>query len=75
MNQTIKRVIYLFLFFTLLGGNVLRGIITGFSRYEINLSMKGGIPVVIMRHAVFDVKDKKDRSFLKKEVEKSGQYW
>ena len=75
MNQTIKRVIYLFLFFTLLGGNVLRGIITGFSRYEINLSMKGGVPVVIMRHAVFDVKDKKDRSFLKKEVEKSRQYW
>jgi len=63
------------LFFTLLGGDVLRGIITGFSRHEINFSMKGGVPVVIMRHAVFDVKDKKDRSFLKKEVEKTGQYW
>jgi hypothetical protein len=37
--------------------------------------MKGGVPVVLLRHAVFDVKDKKGRSYLKEAVEKSGKYW
>ena len=63
------------LYFTLLHGEVLRGIVNGFSRYEIGLSMKRGVPVVILRHAVFDVKDKKERSYLKKAVEKTGEYW
>ena len=63
------------LFFTLLNGEVLRGVISGFSRYEINLSLKRGTPLVILRHAVADVRDKKDRSYLKKVVEKTGKYW
>lgn len=63
------------LFFTLLHGELLRGIVSGFSRYEINLSMKRGVPVVILRHAVFDVRDKKERSYLKKAVEETGEYW
>jgi sRNA-binding regulator protein Hfq len=63
------------LFFTTLEGEVLRGIVTGFSRFEINLSMKGGVSVVLLRHAVFDVRDKKGRSYTKAAVEKAGKYW
>jgi sRNA-binding regulator protein Hfq len=63
------------LFFTTLEGEVLRGVVTGFSRFEIDLSMKGGVPVVLLRHAVRDVVDKKGRSYTKSAVEKIGKYW
>ena len=63
------------LFFSTLEGEVLRGVVTGFSRFEIELSMKGGVVVVLLRHAVFDVRDKKGRSFSKEAVEKTGKYW
>jgi hypothetical protein len=53
------------IFFTLLEGEVVRGIITGFSRYDITINLKGGIPVTVMRHSIFDVRDKKGRCFLK----------
>ena len=52
-------------FFTLLEGEVIKGLITGFSRYEIKCSLKGGLPVFILRHAVYDLRDKKGRNFLK----------
>ena len=52
-------------FFTLLEGEIIKGLITGFSRYEITCSLKGGLPVSILRHAVYDLRDKKGRSFLK----------
>lgn len=51
--------------FTLLEGEIIKGLITGFSRYEIVCSLKGGLPVTILRHAVYDLRDKKGRSFLK----------
>jgi sRNA-binding regulator protein Hfq len=57
------------LLFTLLEGEVLRGIISGFSRYEITLSMKGELPLTILRHAVYDLRDKNGRCYLKKAVE------
>lgn len=63
------------LFFSTLEGEVLRGIVTGFSRFEIRLSMKGGVSVLLLRHAVFDVRDKKGRSYSKEAVEKTGKYW
>lgn len=53
------------LFITLLEGEVLRGIIGGFSRYEILLRMRGGLPVTVMRHAIFEIRDKTERSYLK----------
>ncbi len=53
------------LFFTLLEGEIIRGIVAGFSKYDITLHIKGGIPVTILRHAVYDVRDKKDRCYLK----------
>jgi hypothetical protein len=52
-------------FFTLLEGELIRGIITGFNRYEITVSLKGGIPVTILRHSIYDLRNKKGRSFLK----------
>jgi sRNA-binding regulator protein Hfq len=63
------------LFFTMLEGEVLRGIVDGFSRFEISLRLKGGVPAVILRHAVFDVRDKKGQSYSKEAVEKRGKYW
>ncbi|MCG6880204.1 MAG: hypothetical protein LJE96_13785 [Deltaproteobacteria bacterium] len=52
-------------FFTLLEGEIIKGLITGFSRYEITCSLKGGLPVTLMRHAVYEFRNKKGRSFLK----------
>ena len=57
-------------FFTLLEGEIIKGLITGFNRYEITCSLKGGLPVSILRHAVYDLHDKKGRSFLKSTQEK-----
>ena len=51
--------------FTLLEGEIIKGLITGFNRYEIICSLKGGFPVSILRHAIYDLRDKKGRSFLK----------
>jgi sRNA-binding regulator protein Hfq len=51
--------------FTLLEGEIIKGLITGFNRYEITCSLKGGLPVSILRHAIYDLRDKKGRSFLK----------
>ena len=53
------------LFFTLLEGEIVKGIISGFSRYEITVNLKGGIPVTILRHSIYDLRDKKGRCFLK----------
>ena len=53
------------LLFTILDGEVLRGIVMDFSRYEITLSMKGGVLVTILRHSIYDVRNKKGRCFLK----------
>ncbi len=52
-------------FLTLLEGEVIKGLITGFTRYEITVSLKGGMPVAILRHAVYDLRNKKGRQFLK----------
>jgi sRNA-binding regulator protein Hfq len=57
-------------FFTLLEGEIIKGLVTGFSRYEITCSLKGGLPVTILRHAVYDLRNKKGRSFLKSYQEK-----
>lgn len=53
------------LFFTLLEGEIIRGIVDGFNRYEITVNLKGQIPVTILRHSVYDLRDKKGRCFLK----------
>lgn len=62
------------LFFTLLEGEVVRGIVDGFTRYEITVNLKGGTPVTILRHSVYDVRDKKGRCFLKSSQEKTRDW-
>jgi len=52
-------------FFTLLEGEIIRGLIVGFSRYEITIDLKGAIPITILRHSIYDLRDKKGRCFLK----------
>ncbi len=67
-------------FFTLLEGEILKGIIADFSRYDISVKLKGGIPVTILRHAIYDLSDKKGRCYLKsfqethRDWEKSSLY-
>jgi len=60
--------------FTLLEGEIIKGLITGFNRYEITCSLKGGLPVSILRHAIYDLRDKKGRSFLKS-FQKTRRDW
>ena len=52
-------------FFTLLEGEIIRGLIAKFARYNITVNLKGGKPVTLMRHSVYDLRDKKKRCFLK----------
>jgi len=52
-------------FFTLLEGEIIRGIISDFTRYEITVSLKGGNLVTILRHSIYDLRNKKGRCFLK----------
>ena len=61
-------------FFTLLEGEILRGIVGGFSRYEITVKLKGGIPVTLLRHSIYDLRDKKGRCFLKSFQEKARDW-
>jgi hypothetical protein len=53
------------IFFTLLEGEIIRGIIAAFSRYDITVNLKGGMPVTILRHSIYDLRDKKGRCFLR----------
>jgi hypothetical protein len=53
------------LFFTLIEGEIIKGIVAGFSRYEITVNLKGGTPVTILRHGIYDLRNKKGRCFLK----------
>jgi ribosomal protein S1 len=53
------------IFMTLLEGEIVRGIIAGFSRYEITINLKGGVPITVLRHSIYDLSDKKGRCFLK----------
>jgi len=55
--------------FTTLEGDVVSGIIGEFNRYEITLLGKGGAPIVFLRHAVRDVRDKNDKCYLKTAIE------
>ena len=62
------------LFFTLLEGEIIKGLVTGFSRYDVVVHMKGGVEITLLRHAIFDVRDKKGRCYLKS-VQKKTRDW
>jgi hypothetical protein len=53
------------IFFTLLEGEIIRGLVTGFSRYEITVNLKAKVPVIILRHSIYDLRNKKGRCLLK----------
>ena len=57
------------LFFATLEGEVLGGIIGGFTRYEVTILGKKGIPVTLLRHAVYDLRDMRKKCYLKRAVE------
>jgi hypothetical protein len=57
-------------FFTLLEGEIIKGIIAGFSRYDITVNLKGSTPVTVLRHSIYDLRNKKGRCFLKSSQEK-----
>lgn len=61
-------------FFTLLEGEIVKGIVAGFSRYEIRVNLKGGLPITVLRHAVYDLRDKRGRCFLK-EFQETHRDW
>jgi hypothetical protein len=52
-------------FFTLLEGEIIRGLIAEFSQYDITVNLKGGVPVVLLRHSIYDVRNKEGRCLLK----------
>lgn len=62
------------LFFTTLEGDVIRGILGGFSRYDITVNLKGGIPITLLRHAIYDLRDKKGTCFLRS-VQETKREW
>lgn len=53
------------LLITLLEGEVLTGLIHSFSRYEVTFALKDGTRVVILRHAILDIRNESGRCFLK----------
>lgn len=57
------------LFFTLLEGEIIRGLVLAISRYELTIGIKGGTPITVLRHAILDVRDKKGRCYLKPHVQ------
>jgi hypothetical protein len=57
-------------FFTLLEGEIIRGIVADFTRYDITVSLKGARLVTILRHAIYDIRNKEGRSFLRSFQEK-----
>ena len=52
-------------FFSLLEGEIIKGLIHDFSQYDITVHMKGGLPITILRHSIYDLRDKKGRCYLK----------
>ncbi len=57
------------LFFTLLGGEIIKGIVAGFTRYDITILLKRAIPLTLLRHAIYDLRDKRGRCYLKSSQE------
>jgi len=61
-------------FLTLLEGEIIKGLIFDFNRFEITINLKGGIPVTILRHSVYDARNKKGRCLLKSTQQKSRDW-
>jgi len=53
------------LLITLLEGEVLKGLIHSFSRYEVTFALKDETQVVILRHAILGIRNESGRCYLK----------
>ena len=62
------------LFFTLLEGDIIRGLVQDFSMFDITVGMKGRVPLTFLRHSIYDVKNKAGRCFLKS-FQQEAQDW
>lgn len=62
------------MFITLLEGEIIKGLVENFSRYDIEMRMKGGVAITVLRHAVYDMRDKKGRCYLKS-FQKQARDW
>ena len=62
------------LFFTLLEGDIIRGLVQDFSMFYITVGLKGGVPLTFLRHCIYDVKNKAGRCFLKS-FQQEAQDW
>jgi hypothetical protein len=52
-------------FCTLMEGELIRGIVGEFSRYDLTIHAKGGLPVTLLRHGIYDMRNKQGRCMLK----------
>ncbi len=52
-------------FCTLMEGELIRGIVAAFSRYDLIIHAKGGMPVTLLRHGIYDMRNKQGRCLLK----------
>lgn len=52
-------------FCTLLEGEVIRGLVADFTQYDLTMHAKGGAPIVILRHSIYDFRSKQGRCLLK----------
>jgi len=59
---------------TLLEGEVIKGLVENFSHYDVEIRMKGGVALTVLRHAVYDIRDKKGRCYLKS-FQKQAKDW
>ncbi len=59
---------------TLLEGEIIKGLVENFSRYDIEMRMKGGVELTVLRHAIYDITDKKGRCYLKS-FQKQARDW
>ena len=53
------------MFLTLLEGEIIKGLVEDFSRYDVTMRLKGGIRLTVLRHAIYDMRDKRGRCYLK----------
>ena len=52
-------------FCTLMEGELIRGIVAEFTRYDLTIHARGGLPVTILRHSIYDLRNKQGRCLLK----------
>jgi len=60
---------------TLLEGEVLEGLITDFTMYEIFLELSPGVEIVVLRHAIFNALDKETNRSLLKKFQDTAKDW